>query len=140
MSYDIADLSMLREKIQPYLGSGESIQWVGQPDPTKLITPADWFMIPFSLFFSGFSVMWVVGVVSQTIASNENGPIAWIFPLFGLPFIAVGFFLLFGRFLIKKSTRLRTFYAVTNQRVLSLVEARKPRMSSLYLSSYQLLM
>jgi hypothetical protein len=40
------------------------------------------------------------------------------FPLFGLPFVAVGIYMLVGRFLVDAWVRRNTRYAVTTQRVL----------------------
>lgn len=135
MNYEATDQYTIREKLTPYLASGESIQWVGQPDPTKLVSIADWFMIPFSLFWCGFAVFWEVTALTGILSSGEQGPFLWIFPLFGIPFVLIGLYMLFGRFIAKEYTRKRTYYAVTNQRVLSLVELRKPRMNSLFLSA-----
>ena len=41
-----------------------------------------------------------------------------VFPLFGIPFILIGFYFLAGRFLADAWMRGRISYAVTNQRVL----------------------
>ena len=60
-------------------------------------------MIPFGLFFLGFALFWTVS------ASMAGG----FFGLFGLPFIAVGLYLVFGRNLVGK----RTYYVITNKRV-----------------------
>ncbi len=114
MSYDITDLYTIREKLTPYLAEGESIQWVGQPDPTKLVSPADWIMIPFSLFWCGFAVFWEVTALTGIVSSREATPLIWIFPLFGIPFVLVGLYMVFGRFIAKKYMRKRTYYAVTN--------------------------
>ena len=37
---------------------GERMVWWGQPAQGLLFTSKDWFMVPFSLMFLGFSVFW----------------------------------------------------------------------------------
>ena len=60
-------------------------------------------MIPFGLFFLAFSLFWTAG------ASMTGG----LFGLFGLPFIAVGLFLVFGKNIIGK----KTYYVITNRKI-----------------------
>lgn len=51
---------------------------------------------------------------------NAPGPIGLIFPLFGVPFVLVGLYLIFGRFIVDARARDRTLYGVTNERILIL--------------------
>lgn len=60
-------------------------------------------MIPFGIFFLGFAIFWTVS------ASMAGG----FFGLFGLPFIAVGAYLVFGRNIVGK----KTYYVVTNHKI-----------------------
>lgn len=60
-------------------------------------------MIPFGLFFLAFAVIWTVGA----------GAIAGPMGLFGLPFIAVGVYILFGKNIVGK----KTYYVITNKRI-----------------------
>lgn len=46
--------------------------------------------------------------------------------IFGLPFVAVGLYLLIGRFFVDSRQRARTYYGVTSRRVL-IVVAGEPR-------------
>ena len=61
------------------------------------------FMIPFGIFFLGFALFWTV------TASAVGGP----FGLFGLPFIAVGAYIVFGKNIVGK----KTYYVITNKRI-----------------------
>ena len=60
-------------------------------------------MIPFGLFFLVFALFWTAG------ASFAAGPMG----LFGLPFIAVGAYLVFGKSIVGK----KTYYVITNRRI-----------------------
>jgi len=98
------------------LSPGERLVWSGQPLRGIRFRAADVFLIPFSLVWCGFAVFWefmALGPVAQ-----GGGPMALVFPLFGLPFIVVGLYFVFGRFVVDARVRERTFYAITNERVL----------------------
>lgn len=88
------------------LVEGEHMLWMGQPDPHKLLTGADFIYIPFTLLWFAFAINgWLI-----------NG----LFPflLTGLPFLLVGGYLLVGRFVYKWWRKRNTYYAVTNKRLL----------------------
>jgi hypothetical protein len=60
-------------------------------------------MIPFGIIFIAFALVWTVG------ASAVGGP----FGLFGLPFIAVGAYIVFGKNIVGK----KTYYVITNKKI-----------------------
>ncbi len=76
------------------------------------------FAVPWTLF----SLMWT-GFAAAGVGSTEidgaAGVLAWAFPLFGVPFVLIGFGLLAAPFL-PLWERGKVLYAVTNQRVLKL--------------------
>ena len=88
---------------------GERIAWSGRPVQGLLLTARDAFLIPFSVLWLGFAVFWTV------VASRAGA-----FALFGLIFVAVGLFVMVGRFVADAWLRQRTVYAVTDRRVLIL--------------------
>ncbi len=90
------------------LAPGEHVLWAGRSASGARFGPGDAFLIPFALFWTAFAVFWTV------MASSGAG----VFGLFGVPFILVGLFLLFGRFL--PGRRLRAVYALTDRRVIAL--------------------
>ena len=104
-------------RLQPYLQAGERILWTGQPDPHRLFGAKDVFLIPFSLMWGGFAIVWEGSVL--LFARDSSGPPIF-FVLWGIPFVVVGQFLIWGRFLAKRWDRGRTIYALTDQRVLIL--------------------
>ena len=60
-------------------------------------------MIPFGIVFLAFALFWTVS------ASAMGGP----FGLFGLPFIAVGAYIVFGQNIVGK----KTYYVITNKKI-----------------------
>jgi hypothetical protein len=67
--------------------------------------------------WGGFAIVWEGSVLF--FAGNSGGPPIF-FVLWGIPFVVVGQFLIWGRFLAKRWDRARTIYALTDQRVLIL--------------------
>ena len=100
-----------------YLLSGERILWTGQPKQGIAASGRDVMLIPFSLMWGGFAIFWNVSVWSAP--EQGQGPDLF-FRLWGLPFLVVGLYLIFGRFLHDAAARKRSYYAVTDQRILVL--------------------
>lgn len=92
------------------LDSGERLLWSGCPRQGMILGSPDFFFIPFSFVFGGFVLNW------NAMAWSNGSPL--FFRLFGLPFLFVGLYIMFGRFLVDARIRQQTSYAVTNQRVL----------------------
>jgi hypothetical protein len=102
-------------EIEQELSPGEQFVWSGQPRGGVRLRAADWFLIPFSIFWCGFAIFWEVGALMVT--AHAPDPFAVIFPLFGVPFVVIGLYLVFGRFLVDARIRGRTFYGITNERI-----------------------
>lgn len=107
------------------LDAEERILWAGQPRQGIFFHPQDFIMIPFSLLWGGFAIFWFVTALSF----DAPGP----FALFGLPFVLVGLYMIFGRFFYDQWVRKNTFYAITSQRVLIRTGGRVTSLSSLNL-------
>ena len=103
---------------------GETLLWTGKPNSGKIFHSDDWYAIPFSLLWGGFFVFWEASVVR----SRSVFMIVW-----GIPFIVAGQYLIWGRFLYDAWVKRRTFYALTNRRVLILQESWKRKTSATYL-------
>jgi len=92
------------------LGSGEKLLWSGSPLQGIRLRKSDMATIPFSILWGGFAIFW------EAMAIKTGGPI--FMRLWGIPFVAVGLYMMFGRFIYDAKLRERTCYGVTNQRCL----------------------
>ena len=97
-------------RLGPLLRPGEQLRWVGQPDPRVRFSATDVFLIPFSVMWGGFAVVW------EYTAIASGAPIGFV--LWGLPFVLIGMYLIFGRFIYKKRRKLMTVYGLTDSRAI----------------------
>lgn len=105
----------LRHKLQPLLTDREELLWTGQPKQGILFRGYDIFLVPFSLVWGG-------GVVFGVFGSMLSGFGRGGFPLFLLPvlllFGGVAFYITIGRFLLDAYSRSKTYYGITNRRII----------------------
>jgi hypothetical protein len=102
--------SEIDRELRPELASGEKLLWSGQPRRGLRLRGADALLIPFSLMWGGFAVFWE--------ASELRAEAPFFFRLWGIPFVLAGLYLIAGRFFVDAWQRGRTYYGVTNERVL----------------------
>jgi hypothetical protein len=76
-------------------------------------------VIPFSLMWGGFAIFWETMALTMT-HHGKNSPlfIQILFPLWGIPFVAIGLYMIFGRFFVDAWGRRRIWYGVTDRRAL----------------------
>jgi hypothetical protein len=121
--------------IQPELTSGESILWAGQPNTSVIFHKEDVFLIPFSLFWGGFSIFWEAAVSGYRSFGQHSGA-RWPFGMvWGVPFVLAGQYLIWGRFVYAAWLKKHTHYAVTNRRVIVVQEGWRRRMVSLFIDA-----
>src|SRR4051794_35156012 len=104
------------EAIRKELAPGERVLWSGSSVRGLRLESGDPSKSGFGLIFFSFSVFWLHGAWIQT--SGPNSAEGALFPLFGVPFVLVGFYLLVGHFFWSALCRKYTEYAVTDQRVI----------------------
>lgn len=104
----------------------EELLWHGQPDPSSLLAPYDIVLIPVSLLWSAIAYQWGSSLL------DFFGPARASITLCAacLPMALAGFYLLLGRYAFKAFKKRRTFYAVTNLRVLALERVFRQRTTS----------
>jgi hypothetical protein len=93
----------------------------------------DALLIPFSLMWGGFAIFWESSVLAIGGHGVKGAPP--FFVLWGIPFVIIGQYLIWGRFLYAWWLKNRTYYAVTNQRVLVVQNSWKRQMASAYIDS-----
>jgi hypothetical protein len=105
MNNDLAE-SAIKAELRP----NEVVIWCGQPAQGFHLQSSDLFLIPFSLLWGGFACFWEYGVLSS------KAP--FFFCLFGIPFVIVGLYMIFGRFIVDAKVRSTTYYGLTSQRAI----------------------
>lgn len=105
------------QRIQPYLLSDETMHWAGVPNPNIIFHSDDWALVPFSLLWGGFAIVWEAGALGY-FGDTQNSDAFMV--LWGIPFVLVGQYMIWGRFLHDAWLKRRTYYAVTNHRVVAI--------------------
>lgn len=120
---DNARMAQLRAALERELGPEEAVLWhgwqLGRVDLRHFGTYL--FAVP----WTAFALAWT-GIAAGAAASmGDAGPgiLAWAFPLFGLPFVAVGAWML-ARPFTPLWERGRVLYVITDKRVLKLALGR----------------
>src|SRR4051812_39549289 len=91
---------------QRELQVGEKLLWSGRPRTGIRFETGDLVAVPFSLMWFGFAIFW------ESMAFTGHAPT--FFLLWGIPFLAIGAYMLAGRFVFDAWRRGRTIYAVTD--------------------------
>jgi len=119
-----------QQRIMPHLGSGERLQWTGRPKAGLTLQSGDIFLIPFSLLWSGgvFAGLW-------SALNEPNTPIVVLTML--TLFAVMGVHILIGRFFYDAWRRSRTYYGLTEQRVIIVSGATGRKAKSLNLKALQ---
>lgn len=114
----------LEAQLSNHLEFDEILVWTGKPKTGVIFRPVDIFLVPFSLIWCGFAIFWVI------MASS-----AGIFALFGIPFVLIGLFFVFGRFIYDAKRRENTVYGLTKTRVIILTGKRTKKLKTIHLQT-----
>jgi hypothetical protein len=102
----------LEDRVNAEVEPGEKIAWIGRPRGNRYVLMS----LPIVLFgipWTAFSVFWIIMASSAV----KIGPAGYFFPLFGVPFVLIGFGFLSAPFWAARRGR-RIAYAVTDRRVI----------------------
>lgn len=119
-------------KLQPELLAGESLLWAGKPNASVVFHSDDWALIPFSILWSGFSIFWEAGVLGFWGNGAKSAPSLFM-ALWGVPFILIGQYFLWGRFVYDAWLKRRTYYGVTPRRILIIQDGWSKKSSFNYI-------
>lgn len=99
------------------LAEGEEILWQGRPDDKVLWSDLVHLHTAFGLFFTLFSLFWMAMAWKMGNVTPGGGVFSGLslFPLFGLPFLAIGLYTLIGRIFFDSVRRRGTFYTLTSR-------------------------
>jgi len=126
----------MKSIFQEELLKDEEILWMGQPNPNINFTSMDWFLIPFSIMWGGFAIFWELSALGMLFVNSSNETnIPIVFPLFGIPFVIMGLYFIFGRFIYKKWKKRRTYYAITNKRVLIITNTNNKKIMAEFIDN-----
>jgi hypothetical protein len=121
------DEALARDALTAIVEPGESLLWAGRPVQGLRLAPSDLVMIPFSLLWGGFAIFWEVTAVV--------GGAPLLFRIWGIPFVLVGLYMIAGRFFVDAYRRARTFYGLTDTRVLIVVVGSTRKLTALDLAA-----
>lgn len=117
---DDANMAQLRQALERELGPDETVRWHGWQ--LGKIDPRHFLIYVFAVPWTAFALMWTA-LAASAVGAPGIGLVGIAFPLFGLPFIAVGGWML-SRPLAPLWQRGRVLYVVTDRRVLKLAIGR----------------
>jgi hypothetical protein len=110
----MASTQMSSPTIDNEIRGEERVLWRGRPQRGLKLRSADWLLIPASLLWGGFAIFWEV----MALNIPKQNAVGYIFPLFGIPFVLIGLYLIVGRFFVDAKMREGTEYALTTQRAI----------------------
>ncbi|PCJ96109.1 MAG: hypothetical protein COA50_07980 [Flavobacteriaceae bacterium] len=117
----------IQSELRPYLDNTETLLWTGIPKQGITLKKNDILMIPFSLMWGGFAFFW------ETSVLLTDSPL--LFKLWGIPFVLVGCYMIFGRFIYDSDNRKKTSYGITENRILIKSGVFKSSVKSLHIKT-----
>lgn len=115
------------QEITKELSGSERLLWSGMPRKGLMFRGTDVFLVPFSLLWCGFAIFWEYGAVTH------EAP--FFFRLWGIPFVVIGLYFVFGRFFFEAKQREKTMYGLTSERIIIISGVFKKNVKSLNLKN-----
>ncbi|MCB1586997.1 MAG: hypothetical protein KDI52_11985 [Xanthomonadales bacterium] len=111
--------------IKSELESGEQLLWSGRPRQGVVFRTNDVFIIPFSLLWLGMAIF----------IFNQAGEFEGGFIFSHMIFLIIGLYFVLGRFIVDRFIRRKTYYGITNERVIIISEFLRKITKSIDLST-----
>ncbi|MDY0091675.1 MAG: hypothetical protein RBT80_03145 [Candidatus Vecturithrix sp.] len=99
------------------LDNNELLLWAGQPKQGIFFRKSDIVFTVVSYLWGGGWIYWEYHVMTQ--------PYSLWYKLWGIPFMFVGFYLMFGRFWVDAFKRKYTYYGLTDKRILIISDSAR---------------
>lgn len=107
---------------------GESVVWFGKPNPIRLALT----MLPIFIFaipWTAFAVFWVYTASGSQFPPDFSNESASFFPLFGVPFVLIGFAMLCSPLFVYAKA-FRMVYIVTNKTIRIVTMGRRKKVET----------
>jgi hypothetical protein len=108
-AYDTSESEITQEH-----ASDEKLLWSGRPSQRLILNGMD-------LYLMAFGLVWMIGAVAGIVSFIQKGQVeegAWLGAFMAFVFAAIGFYVFFGRILVERYRRRKTWYGVTSERVI----------------------
>ena len=116
----------------------EKILWSGKPNINKLYSKKDAFSIFYGIGMIGGGLVGIVNgirIMKGLMVQNTSKPMSWnVSFLFSIPFFVIGLYHLIGKQIRRRHTQEKTFYAITNKRLLIVEASASEKVISKYIS------
>lgn len=112
--------------VQDELEDGETVVWCGQPIVRQLAMRTSPIVV-FAIPWTAFAIFGMAGAADFKMPDFKQG--ADLFPLFGIPFLLIGFGMLSAPFWMGRKAK-KTVYVLTNRRAIIFDGGRSTRIRS----------
>jgi len=99
---------------EDYLDTDEKLLWKGAPAKGLRLSGSGLVLSFFGFFFLAFALFWI----GMAASMNGGSGMEAVFPLFGVPFVLIGLWLVAGHWFFDAYKRKHSRYALTNKRAL----------------------
>jgi hypothetical protein len=100
----------------------ERLEWTGRPNPRVIFHQSDLFQIPFSILWGGFAIFWELGASGLWEGTRPRSGPGVFMMLWGLPFVLIGQYMIWGRFVWTRWLKERTVYGLTDRRAVIVID------------------
>jgi hypothetical protein len=134
--FHFEETARLTNELRRELATGEQIIWSARPDPKRMrVVYWAWaFALPWTLFALWWEGIALTIFIYGLITADPNFTwLAIIFPIFGLPFVGVGLWMMNKPLAILADAR-HTIHALTNRRLITLTMRKGKDIKSVEIS------